>query len=33
MTFEMLLLAAIVAASVILFAFEVFPVDKVSLLI
>ena len=29
----MLLLAAIVAASVILFAFEVFPVDKVSLLI
>jgi di/tricarboxylate transporter len=33
MTFEMLLLAAIVAVSVILFAFEVFPVDKVSLLI
>jgi di/tricarboxylate transporter len=33
MTVEMLLLTAIVAAAVILFAFEVFPVDKVSILI
>lgn len=33
MTVEMLLLATIVAGAVILFAFEVFPVDKVSILI
>ena len=33
MTLEMLLLTAIVAVAVILFAFEVFPVDKVSILI
>ncbi|MDP6797153.1 MAG: SLC13 family permease, partial [Candidatus Krumholzibacteria bacterium] len=33
MTVEMLLLTAIVAGAVILFAFEVFPVDKVSILI
>ena len=33
MTLEILLLTAIVAVAVILFAFEVFPVDKVSILI
>ena len=33
MTVDMLLLTAIVAGAVILFAFEVFPVDKVSILI
>ena len=31
-TFEMILLWAIVAGAVVLFAFDVFPVDKVSLL-
>ena len=33
MTVDMLLLATIVAGAVVLFAFEVFPVDKVSVLI